>query len=84
MTAFIHSVYISILALWVGGISRFTFIVTTKIFRSYDRDKAGEIVGKLFPTLSCALRRKENVRNASLVGNIHRSLLQWQAPNSAK
>ncbi len=49
MTAFIHSVYIIILALWVGGISLFTFIVTPKIFRSYDRDKAGEIVGKLFP-----------------------------------
>ncbi|MGO9379479.1 MAG: DUF4149 domain-containing protein [Dissulfurispiraceae bacterium] len=47
MTAFTHAVYTLILALWVGGISLFTFIITPKIFRSYDRDAAGEIVGKL-------------------------------------
>lgn len=49
MTTFVHSVYTLILALWVGGISLFTFIVTPEIFRSYNRDAAGEIVGKLFP-----------------------------------
>ena len=49
MTTFTHSVYTLMLALWVGGISLFTFIVTPQIFRSYDRDEAGEIVGKLFP-----------------------------------
>jgi len=49
MTTFVHSVYTLILALWVGGISLFTFIVTPNIFRSYGRDAAGEIVGKLFP-----------------------------------
>lgn len=49
MTTFIHSIYTLILALWVGGISLFTFIVTPEIFRSYGRDAAGEIVGKLFP-----------------------------------
>jgi len=49
MTTFVHSVYTLILALWVGGISLFTFIVTPDIFRSYGRDAAGEIVGKLFP-----------------------------------
>ena len=49
MKTFVHSVYTIILALWVGGISLFTFIVTPEIFRSYGRDAAGEIVGKLFP-----------------------------------
>ncbi|MGO9611774.1 MAG: DUF4149 domain-containing protein [Dissulfurispiraceae bacterium] len=49
MTTFTHSVYTLMLALWVGGISLFTFIVTPQIFRSYGRDKAGEIVEKLFP-----------------------------------
>ena len=41
--------YDLVLALWVGGISIFTFIVTPAIFRSYGRDQAGEVVGKLFP-----------------------------------
>jgi hypothetical protein len=43
------SLYNLVLALWVGGISIFTFIVTPVIFKSYGRDQAGEIVGKLFP-----------------------------------
>jgi hypothetical protein len=41
--------YDLVLALWVGGISIFTFVVTPVIFRSFTRDMAGEIVGKLFP-----------------------------------
>lgn len=49
MTTFTHSFYILLLALWVGGISLFTFILTPTIFRAYDKDAAGEIVGKLFP-----------------------------------
>jgi len=43
-------VYALLLSLWVGGIFLFTFIVTPVIFRSYTRDIAGEIVGKLFPS----------------------------------
>jgi uncharacterized membrane protein len=43
------SLYNLVLALWVGGIAIFTFIVTPAIFRSYGRDMAGEIVGKLLP-----------------------------------
>lgn len=43
------SFYNLLLALWVGGMSIFTFIVTPVIFKSYSRDLAGEIVGKLFP-----------------------------------
>lgn len=37
------------LSLWVGGISIFTFIITPVIFRSFERDMAGKIVGELFP-----------------------------------
>jgi len=44
-----HFLYNLILSLWVGGISIFTFIITPVIFRSFGRDTAGEIVGKLFP-----------------------------------
>ncbi len=36
------------LALWVGGMAIFTLIVTPAIFRSFDRDMAGKIVGALF------------------------------------
>lgn len=41
--------YVIVLGLWVGGMSLFTFILTPVIFRSYPRDAAGEIVGRLFP-----------------------------------
>ena len=37
------------LALWIGGIALFTFIITPVIFNAYSRDIAGEIVGRLFP-----------------------------------
>jgi hypothetical protein len=36
-------------ALWVGGVGIFTFIVTPIIFRSFGRDMAGRIVGEIFP-----------------------------------
>jgi uncharacterized membrane protein len=49
MKASSFSVYNLVLALWVGGIAIFTFIVTPAIFKSYGRDQASEIVGKLFP-----------------------------------
>jgi hypothetical protein len=42
--------YLIVLSLWVGGMSLFTFIITPVIFRSYPRDVAGGIVGKLFPS----------------------------------
>lgn len=43
------SLYNLILSLWVGGMAIFTFIVTPAIFKSYGRDTASQIVGKLFP-----------------------------------
>jgi len=36
-------------ACWVGGISLFTFVLTPTIFKSFNRDMAGRIVGVLFP-----------------------------------
>jgi hypothetical protein len=36
-------------ALWVGGATLFTFVLTPTLFRSFDRDLAGTIVGVLFP-----------------------------------
>jgi hypothetical protein len=38
-----------LLALWVGGVSVFTFLVTPAVFRSFDRDMAGRVVGAVFP-----------------------------------
>ncbi len=46
------SLYNLVLALWVGGMAIFTFMVTPIIFKSYDRDTAGGIVGKLLPSYS--------------------------------
>jgi hypothetical protein len=43
-------VYGIVLSLWVGGMSLFTFVLTPVIFKSYPRDTAGEIVGRLFPS----------------------------------
>jgi uncharacterized membrane protein len=42
-------VYSFLLALWAGGMFIFTFLVTPVIFQSFERNTAGEIVGKLFP-----------------------------------
>jgi uncharacterized membrane protein len=49
MKSILFSLYTLTLALWTGGMVLFTFIVTPAIFRSYGRDQAGEIVGRLFP-----------------------------------
>ena len=43
------AIYRLALALWVGGMSIFTFVVTPVIFRTQTRDSAGKIVGALFP-----------------------------------
>ena len=49
MRPYLSFLYMLTLSLWVGGMAIFTFIVTPAIFRSYGRDAAGEIVGRLFP-----------------------------------
>ncbi len=43
------SVYQIVLALWIGGVAVFTFIVTPAVFKFFARDVAGQIVGILFP-----------------------------------
>jgi len=37
------------LALWVGGMSVFSFLVTPVIFRTQSSENAGKIVGAIFP-----------------------------------
>jgi hypothetical protein len=36
-------------AFWVGGAALFTFVLTPALFRSFNRDLAGKIVGVLVP-----------------------------------
>jgi len=43
------SLYNVVLALWIGGMSIFTFLVAPAIFKSYGRDTASDIVGHIFP-----------------------------------
>ena len=42
-------IYRLAIAFWVGGVAIFTFVLTPIIFKAYDRDMAGQIVGALFP-----------------------------------
>lgn len=42
-------VYRLAIAFWVGGAALFTFILTPALFRGFDRDTAGAVVGILFP-----------------------------------
>ncbi len=37
------------LALWFGGAALFTFVLTPLIFKGYDRDAAGAIIGVIIP-----------------------------------
>jgi len=37
------------IALWLGGVALFTFVLTPILFRTQPRDLAGQIVGVLFP-----------------------------------
>ena len=46
ITTFLYRLAI---ACWVGGASLFTFVLTPTIFKAYNRDMAGGIVGVLFP-----------------------------------
>lgn len=48
MTKVRYAMYHVIIALWIGGMVLFTFIVAPAIFRHFGRDTAGSIMGKLF------------------------------------
>lgn len=43
------SIYNILLALWVGGMAIFTFLITPVIFKGFERDMASAVVDKLFP-----------------------------------
>ena len=49
MHAIAPALYRLALALWVGGMSVFSFVVTPVIFRTQTRESAGRIVGAIFP-----------------------------------
>jgi uncharacterized membrane protein len=46
---YLSFVYRLAIAFWAGGAALFTFILTPAIFKNFDRDMAGTIVGSLFP-----------------------------------
>ena len=46
---FVHFVYILSLVCWVGSIIFFSFFTAPVIFKLLDREKAGEVVGIIFP-----------------------------------
>jgi uncharacterized membrane protein len=46
---YLSVIYHLAIAFWVGGAALFTFILTPAIFRDFDRDTAGTVVGILFP-----------------------------------
>ena len=49
LTNLIHFIYIVSLACWVGSIVFFSFFAAPVIFTLLDREKAGEVVGVIFP-----------------------------------
>lgn len=49
MHAIAPALYRLAIALWVGGMSVFSFVVTPVIFRTQTREVAGKIVGAMFP-----------------------------------
>lgn len=46
---YLSILYRLLIAFWVGGAALFTFVLTPTLFKTYDRDTAGTIVGVLFP-----------------------------------
>jgi uncharacterized membrane protein len=49
MTSAAMAVYRLALALWLGGMAVFTFVMTPVIFKAYGRDAAGAVVGTMMP-----------------------------------
>ena len=45
----VHFIYILSLVCWIGSIVFFSFFTAPVIFKLLDREKAGEIVGVIFP-----------------------------------
>ncbi len=49
LTNLIHFIHISSLVCWIGSIVFFSFFAAPAIFKVLDREKAGEVVGVIFP-----------------------------------
>ena len=49
LTNLIHFIYISSLVCWIGSIVFFSFFAAPAVFKVLDREKAGEVVGVIFP-----------------------------------
>ena len=49
MVTLIHFLHLLSLVVWMGSIIFFSFIAAPAIFRLLDRQKAGEVVGAIFP-----------------------------------
>jgi len=49
LTSLVHFIYILSLVFWIGSIVFFSFLTAPVIFKLLDREKAGEVVGVIFP-----------------------------------
>jgi uncharacterized membrane protein len=49
MVTLIHFVHLLSLVMWMGSIIFFSFFTAPAVFRLLDRQKAGEVVGAIFP-----------------------------------
>lgn len=47
---FLHFIYILGLVVWIGGIIFFSFFTAPAIFKTLEREQAGEVVGVIFPS----------------------------------
>lgn len=49
MVTLIHFIHLLSLVMWMGSIIFFSFFTAPAVFRLLDRQKAGEVVGSIFP-----------------------------------
>ena len=49
MVTLIHFIHLLSLVMWMGSIIFFSFFAAPTVFRLLDRQKAGEVVGAIFP-----------------------------------
>jgi uncharacterized membrane protein len=49
MVTLIHFIHLLSLVMWMGSIIFFSFFTAPAVFRLLDRQKAGEVVGAIFP-----------------------------------
>ncbi|MZH42488.1 MAG: DUF4149 domain-containing protein, partial [Nitrospinae bacterium] len=49
MSSLLNFIYLLSLVCWIGSIIFFSFFVAPVVFKTLEREKAGEIVGIIFP-----------------------------------